>query len=716
MIRTVSSRITLIAAAIWPAMLCADEARPENMAAIEEVLEVTSSITLDPQKTYGRIVVKASHIAINGNGAWLVGNSDLKSKQSTFTGTGITLDGVTNVTIRNLNARGWETGLHAKNCNSLTIEECNFSNNFHDPDFGWGENGRRGGIVFEQVDDSRITHCRANQVWDACVLVDSDNNTIRDNDFSFTSNTCLKLWTSCRNVVDRNNLSHGIRISPGEVHARDSTCVLIESGSNHNNFLDNDCTFGGDGIFIRVLNGWCSTDNTFTSNDCSWANNNAIECWAPRNTFIRNKANHSSYGFWMGGSDQTRLIGNEASYNGLAGGQHNSPHLPESGHAGIVFMFGSASHIVARDNICRGNNGAGIALIGDLAKESPKWKAYHWLLERNVLESNRWGIYAKNADWIVATKNEFRDQSVKDVQLDGNVSRWKETDATAAASTVSPAPLEETNTSRFQVQIEGPRSLRIGETGTWAAKIVPGVAEKSGSFQFEWDADLGMATGELRQSTMTQAWTTPGLHRIGVNVTTETGLEIASQDVYVTRDVEELGTEQAPELWHISDFQDRRRSQQQASIARFTSDEEQYLVGRSSLHARIEPYAGFRVALTCESPGNAKWGTTGKNRLSFWLKSINSDVTGWQGGPFIVLHGADGTEVHIEPQMGRDFMRDMSDSEVREGWRLMEVPLSTTDTWKVDGMVPEDLQAISIAFDSWGAPPLDIWLDGLALE
>ena len=33
------------------------------------------------------------------------------------------------------------------------IENCNFSDNFHDPKFGWGENGRRGGIVLDDKFD-----------------------------------------------------------------------------------------------------------------------------------------------------------------------------------------------------------------------------------------------------------------------------------------------------------------------------------------------------------------------------------------------------------------------------------------------------------------------------------------------------------------------------------------------------------------------------------
>ena len=93
--------------------------------------------------------------------------------------------------------------------------------------------------------------------------------------------------------------------------------MLIESGSDDNYWFRNDITQGGDGIFIRVLNGWVSRGNTFVENDTSYANNNCIEAWSPRNTWIRNRANGGSYGFWLGASDQNVLLENEASGKGL---------------------------------------------------------------------------------------------------------------------------------------------------------------------------------------------------------------------------------------------------------------------------------------------------------------------------------------------------------------------------------------------------------------
>ena len=206
-------------------------------------LVITQDTVLDPAKTYSQIVIKASGITIDGRGAWLVGAKQGATKD--FQRVAIAARSVSHVTLKNLNAKGWETGLQIEDGSHWLVEHCDFSDNFHDPDFGWGENGRRGGIVLTRVSNSTLRGNRANRVWDACVLVESHDNLLVDNDFSHTSNTCLKMWNSCRNRLEKNNLSYGLRISPGEVHARDSTSVLVESGSNDNHFTGNDCTHGG---------------------------------------------------------------------------------------------------------------------------------------------------------------------------------------------------------------------------------------------------------------------------------------------------------------------------------------------------------------------------------------------------------------------------------------------------------------------------------------
>jgi parallel beta-helix repeat protein len=702
--------LCLVSSAVTPA--CAQNAPAESpavsVAAPRVILEITADTTLDPQQIYGAIVVRRSGVTIDGQGAWLVGAAaDSGVIPKDFRGTAILADGVSDVTLRNVNARGWETGLVIRNGSGWLIENCNFSDNFHDPDFGWGENGRRGGIVLDRVTRSTLLRNRANRVWDGCVLVDSSDNLLVDNDFSNCSNTCLKLWTASRNSIRRNQLSGGIRIAPGEVHARDSTSVLIESGSCDNSFLHNNCTRGGDGIFIRVLNGWCSTGNYFEGNDCSYANNNGIECWAPRNTFVANRANHCSYGFWLGGSDQTRLIGNEASFNGLPDGFHNSPHLPDSGHAGIVFMFGPSSHTIARGNSCVGNHGAGIALVGDQPSGGQKWKAWHWILEGNLLHRNRWGIYGQHADWITLSGNQFAGNTAGDVYWDGNVQNVIELDK---AVVQQPQESSEPKPAEFRSLIRGPRVVRVGEEARWFAEITAAAAASPA--QFTWKAgDRALHEGPE----IALRFDRPGFQRIGLNALVNGHVEPAWVNLHVVDDRPELGTEHGAAGWAIADFHERLRSDQQVSRGEFSVDTQAALAGREALRVKISPYSGFRTALTWPADHSLRIPANDRLVLSFWLKAINSDVTGWQGGPFIVLHGAGDQRCYLEPATGRDLMRELEHNEERETWRRLEIPLAGDKNWVRTGDLPREIQSISCCFDSWGAPPLTIWLDGLAI-
>jgi hypothetical protein len=247
---------------------------------------------------------------------------------------------------------------------------------------------------------------RANRVWNGLHLIESDGNLVADNDLSHCSNTAVSLWKASRNRFLRNNLSYGIRIdrAAGEVHARDSTGVLIETGSNDNYWFRNDVTHGGDGIFIRPLNRWISRGNVFVENDTSYANNNCVESWSPGNIFIRNKANYGSYGFWLGGSDQAVLIGNEAAFNGLTNGNHNAPE-PGFHHGGIVIVGGPSSHTLITGNNLHDNNGAGLVFRGDVSSQGNKWRTEHWIVQENKIANNEFGIWGRWGANIILAAN-----------------------------------------------------------------------------------------------------------------------------------------------------------------------------------------------------------------------------------------------------------------------------------------------------------------------
>lgn len=389
------------------------------------------------------LIIRADNIAIDGCGATLIGGhtklerdsaitentgefdyESLKkpdnSRELGFFGIGIDLSNRKYVTIKNLNFKGFDIGAHLTYCENIIFENCDFSGCFADPAWGWDDHGFHGGILMEHTCYSDIIQCSAVGVWDALNMRYSHNNKVMNNNFSHTSDTGIKLWNSCHNTINDNDFSYGIRIDPGEVHARDSSCVLIESGSNHNSFKRNNMTYGGDGLFIRVLNGWMSTDNLFEENDCSYANNNAVEAWADNNTYIGNIANYSSYGFWLGNSDNTVLIDNEVAYNG---GIHNN--APEAfGNCGIAVVNGSGSHSRVEGNYIHDNMGPGIAI-----RYKKDYPSFHWIIQNNRIENNKdcqsykgHGIYIKNARFLTFGSNSFDGNEGVDIYFDGNVS------------------------------------------------------------------------------------------------------------------------------------------------------------------------------------------------------------------------------------------------------------------------------------------------------
>lgn len=537
---------------------------------------------------------------------------------------------------------------------------------------------------------------RANRTWDACVLVDSSDNEIAGNDFSRSSNTCLKLWTSCTNVVRDNDLSRGIRIDPGEVHARDSTCVLLESGSSDNRFLGNDCTAGGDGIFIRVLNGWVSTGNVFEGNDCSGANNNCIEAWSPRNTWIRNRANGGSYGFWLGASDQNVLLENEASGNGLPDGPHNSPHLPGAGHAGIVFMFGPSSHTVLRGNVCRGNNGAGIAAIGDLGSDGKAWRAFHWIVEENVLEGNRWGVYVRHADMLDLAGNRFSGNTEADLFDAGDVTGLVRHEPRAE---VPPRAV-----------LTGPARATVGQPVRFDASASDA---ETGPLVFRWQVDR---EAQPAGPTLERVFAAPGLARVALTVTSGGRSDLAWRDLWVVDDAPEVGTEPDADAQARAAIgngaADRWRFDDPASQVAFSFDTTDPLVGRASLLARIEPYGGGRSTLLHDLAAPRPLPAGGS--IVVWIRARNPNVPAWQdGNPRFTLVDPAGRRMTLAPE--KDLLASPPSTEAREGWLRVEAPLAGGAGWTRSGEALETVATLGIGFDSWGAPPLEIRLDGLHL-
>ena len=683
-------------------------------------LEITQDTVLDPAKTYGPIVIKASNITIDGRGAWVVGFRQGNPKD--FQGVGISAKGVSNVILKNINAERWDIGLKVEHGSHWTVENCNFSGNFHYPDAGWGELGLHGGIVLLFADHCTLRKNKANHVWDACRMENSDDNLVEENDFSHTSNTCLSLFTSCRNKALKNNLSWGIRIRPGETHARDSACVMVQAGSDDNCFADNDITHGGDGVFIRPYAGWTSAGNVFERNDTSYANNNCIEAQCPRNTYRHNKANHGSHGIWVGWSNETIVEDNEASYNGLPSGFHNAPwgfkfvpKGPQSGAAGII-MAGMCNHTICRGNKCIGNNGCGLCLFGDDTKEH-KFTAFHWVLENNIIKDNRWGLYMEYADWIDMAGNVIEDNR------DGNIIEG------GTHTNIVVHPDNPQITRPPQVKLVTPTTAIAGQPAP-TKMGQPIVLDASGSsdpggnpLAFRWDfADGTTATGPR----VTHVFHKIGPHSVGVTATNGRFSDLAYRDLLVYEDLPEFGTEgQAgdwtwaevqPREWlpvkhgHEADVQEAVPMPNPKTKIEIRDDQEVRLVGKSSLALRVAPDC-YPISLLYPRSKKAGIPLAGKTELVFWVKMINTNIHAWQGFmPLVTLYESPTKRCQLQPQGGWKIWRG------GVNWNCKTVPLHGNDVWKLKGEVPATLNWITIDFSPWGGTPFPLWIDGMSLK
>ena len=543
-----------------------------------------------------------------------------------FFGTGIRIAGRKNVIIRNLNFKGFDMGAHIVRSDNIILENCDFTGCFTDPAWGWDDHGFHGGILMEHTHHSTIRNCRAMYVWDALNMRYSDHNTVAGNTFSHTSDTGLKLWNSSCNTIHENDFSYGIRIDPGEIHARDSSCVLIESGSNFNVFRRNDMTHGGDGLFVRVLNGWMSTNNLFEENDCSYANNNAIEAWADNNIYLRNKANYSSYGFWLGNSDNTILIGNEAAFNGKL--HHNAPEA--FGNAGIAVVNGSGSHYLVEDNDIHDNMGPGIAV-----RYRKDYPSFHWIIQNNRIIGNRdrkpykgHGIYIKNARFLTFGQNEFRDNDGEELFFDGNVSDI--------------------------------RYLRGGPEKQAPVKIVcdsrPVVAGKPVTFSVKdarnirWDLGDGtVCTG----NTVAHTYDRSGFYRLGVTCDNGQRAAMDFQNVYVCEDAA-----------YMPLFPNKVKLSGSGGVYTADIDEEWTVTGGGSLRITADKGRDHVVEWDVDSlPFD------GDKTLSGYFRYLTDTEPDWKGeivSPIVCLYQDDQNYMEFKPNFR--FAGLFSNTESRNNW------------------------------------------------
>ncbi|MDP9230540.1 MAG: right-handed parallel beta-helix repeat-containing protein, partial [Bacteroidota bacterium] len=318
------------------------------------------------------IVIEGENITVDFNNATLKG-SNLKRTPDNFFGVGIIIRNSKNITIKNLNGSGFKLALLAKDVESLTLDNCDFSYNYrprlnstqekedisdwmsyhHNEKDEWLRYGAS--MYLRNCNMAIIRNCKVTGGQNALMMTDCSDGLIFNNDFSFNSGIGLGMYKCNRNQVVYNKLNFNVRGYSDSVYNRgqDSAGILVYEQSNGNLFYKNSVTHSGDGFFLWAGQttmdsgkGGCN-DNVLLSNDFSYAPTNGIEVTFSRNKIIDNRIYECDYGIWGGYSFQSDISNNKLRSNRIAIGiEHGQENMIRFN---VFFKNKEAIHLWARN-------------------------------------------------------------------------------------------------------------------------------------------------------------------------------------------------------------------------------------------------------------------------------------------------------------------------------------------------------------------------------
>jgi len=286
------------------------------------------------------ITIKGSGITVDFQGATLRGSA-ADADPDKRAGTGVSVEGP-NITIKNLNVRGFKIGLIARRCPGLKIVDSDFSYNWkqhlmstldredgsdwmsfhHNESDEWLRYGA--GVYMRDCDGFELRNVRIIGGQCGVMLTNCNRGLLWNSNLSFLSAIGLGMYRSSDNRIMHNNIDWCVRgYSHGKWNrGQDSAGILIYEQSMKNVFAYNSVTHGGDGFFLWAGQstmddgkGGCN-DNLLYGNDFSHAPTNGIEATFSKNAFINNLVMECWHGIWGGYSWESDVRANVFSMNG----------------------------------------------------------------------------------------------------------------------------------------------------------------------------------------------------------------------------------------------------------------------------------------------------------------------------------------------------------------------------------------------------------------
>ena len=298
------------------------------------------------------ITIRGDGIVVDFAGVTLVGTED-PAQPDRFEGLGVKVEG-SNVTVKNLTARGYKIALLAREAHHLTIDGCDFSYNWRQrmKSTPWQEDlsdwmsyhqnekdewlNYGAAVYLRNCDQFSITHLRVVGGQNGLMLTECDDGVAHSNLISFNSSVGIGMYRSSRNRILNNRFDFNVRGHSEGVYNRgqDSAAILVYEQSSSNVFAWNSATHSGDGFFLwagqttmDTGEGGCN-DNLLYENDFSYAPTNGIEVTFSKNTIVGNRIHGCWHGIWGGYSYETMILANDFAHNedgiNIEHGQGNS--------------------------------------------------------------------------------------------------------------------------------------------------------------------------------------------------------------------------------------------------------------------------------------------------------------------------------------------------------------------------------------------------------
>jgi parallel beta-helix repeat protein len=643
------------------------------------------------------VTVAANNVQVTCNGTRLVGPGPVGPGASP--NVAFSIVGRSGVTLLGCSANAFQYGAVVKNSSAITFQSTHFDDNYTDATQGWVQDAvQGGGIRFDNVTGSAIKDSSVERNWNGVELRGGSGNLVNNVTGDHCTNWGVLVAASNNNTVSNSNFSWALRSGPFQqlsypnawygMITVDSAGIVIDAGATGNLIQNNNVQYGGDGIFIRSIIGACAAGNQLVGNNTSFSPNNGIESWCDNGTFKSNTSSSCNYGIWLGGSDNSTVVGNTASSNKVDG---------------ISTQVAEDRHSIYQDNTLAGNARAGLFLVGandqnsnpPSPEDSRVWNSSNLIVQRNTFSGNgSYDVYVGYSRQVALASNSLTASKV-----------FTETATTADVFTLGNFTNAAGRTPPTAALVR-PSTVRAGTASTFDASGSR-LSSSGGTLAFNW---LIQAAGSLFGNALpspffggsggaskSYSFASPGFYDVDVIVTDGLLGSVATQNIAVVPGGTRVGD--ASSSWTY-----QCQTGDNCGATTFVDDP----AGIEGSAVHVSTGAAFDFAMVTPPAKNLGLNASGKSKLGFFVKANNQSPVGWQAGPVIVLGSPSGTITYTPPQL-------LLPTTVAAGWSFIEVPLAGGNGWTVTngGGSLSQVNWVEIHADTWDAG-FDIWVDALS--